>query len=59
MRSPGRDVWLPLCSDDDAWVGVVEAVLRQAHERSVFLHKQYEQRVAHNVGHLPAEQVLH
>ena len=41
-QTPGRHVWLALGGDDDAGVGVVEAVLGQSHESSVLLHEQDE-----------------
>jgi hypothetical protein len=43
---PRGHVWLPLGGDDDAGIGVVEAVLCQAHEGRILLHKQDEHGVA-------------
>ena len=47
-----RDVGLPLGGHDDAGVGVVEAVLREAHEGRVLLDEEHEERVRPQVGHL-------
>ena len=39
---PCRHVGLALGGDDDAGVGVVKPILRQAHEGGVLFHQQYE-----------------
>ncbi len=52
VLAPRRNIGLPLGSEDDAGVGVVEAVLCQPHEGGVLLHQQDEHRVAADLSHL-------
>lgn len=49
---PRGDIWLALGRDDDGWVVVVESVFSQAHECSVLLNQQYEQRIGRYVADL-------
>ena len=52
LTAPGCHIWLPLCCEDDAGVGVVEAVLCQPHEGCILLHQQDEQCITLNAVHL-------
>ena len=52
LIAPGGHIWLSLCCEDDAGVGVVESILCKPHEGCILLHQQDEQRITLNAVHL-------
>ncbi len=52
LAAPGCYIWLPLCCEDNAGVGIVEAVFCKPHEGCILLHQQDEQCITLNAVHL-------